>query len=186
MILGAVGKNATGKDYFLEYVAKKYDFPMISIGDIVRELADKEGIEKTRENLHMMSNKYMEKYGQTFFPEQIVKKIKDNKIKNILISGIRPLSDVVTFKEAFGDEFVLVDVKVSDDKIRFARMQVRASARDPQTYEKFMEYDKGEEELFKTSETEAMADFVLYNDGTADEFHAEIDKFYDEHISKLI
>ena len=33
MILAAVGKNGTGKDFFLDYVAQKYGFPMISIGD---------------------------------------------------------------------------------------------------------------------------------------------------------
>ena len=38
MVLAAVGKNGTGKDFFLEYVAKTYGFPMISIGDVVREL----------------------------------------------------------------------------------------------------------------------------------------------------
>ena len=30
MILAAVGKNGTGKDFFLDYVAQKYGFPMIS------------------------------------------------------------------------------------------------------------------------------------------------------------
>ena len=44
MVLAAVGKNGTGKDFFLEYVAKTYGFPMISIGDVVRELAASEGL----------------------------------------------------------------------------------------------------------------------------------------------
>ena len=48
MVLAAVGKNGTGKDFFLEYVAKTYNFPMISIGDVVRELAAKDGLELTR------------------------------------------------------------------------------------------------------------------------------------------
>ena len=73
MVLAAVGKNGTGKDFFLEYVAKTYDFPMISIGDVVRELAAKDGLELTRDNLHATSKKYMSEFGQTFFPEMIVK-----------------------------------------------------------------------------------------------------------------
>ena len=59
MILAAVGKNGTGKDFFLDYVAQKYGFPMISIGDVVRELATKDGLELTRDNLHATSKKYM-------------------------------------------------------------------------------------------------------------------------------
>lgn len=182
MILAAVGKNATGKDYFLEYLAKKYDLPMFSVGDIVREFAAKDGLEATRENLHATSSKYMTAYGQDFFPKQLIEKIKTSGMKNVLISGIRPLSDVMSFKDAFGDEFILIDVVISDDKERFRRMQVRASARDPQTFEKFLEYDKGEEELFHTSKTEAMADYIIKNDGTQADFHDAADKFYDEHI----
>ena len=94
MVLAAVGKNGTGKDFFLEYVAKTYDFPMISIGDVVRELAAQDGLELTRDNLHATSKKYMTANGQTFFPEMIVKKIKESDSPNFLVSGIRPPSDI--------------------------------------------------------------------------------------------
>ena len=123
MVLAAVGKNGTGKDFFLEYVAKTYDFPMISIGDVVRELAAKDGLELTRDNLHATSKKYMSENGQTFFPEMIVKKIKESDAPNFLVSGIRPPSDIEVFKKAFGDKFVLVDVVISDDEVRYQRMQ---------------------------------------------------------------
>ena len=102
MVIAAVGKNGTGKDFFLEYIAKKYEIPMVSIGDIVRELAAKDGLELTRENLHKTSQKYMGEFGQTFFPEQIVKKIKESESRHFLVSGVRPLSDVKFLKEAFG------------------------------------------------------------------------------------
>ena len=98
MVLAAVGKNGTGKDFFLEYVAKTYGFPMISIGDVVRELAAADGLELTRDNLHATSKKYMTANGQTFFPELIVKKIKESDSPNFLVSGIRPPSDIEIFK----------------------------------------------------------------------------------------
>ena len=46
---------------------------MISIGDVVRELATKDGLELTRDNLHATSKKYMGEFGQTFFPEMFGK-----------------------------------------------------------------------------------------------------------------
>lgn len=183
MIIAAVGKNATGKDYFLEYLSSKYNITMFSIGDIARELAVKDGLEPTRENLHITSEKYMTKYGQTFFPEQVIKKIHNAKLENVLISGIRPLSDVLTLKKEFGKEFILVDVVVSDDNVRFARMKARGSARDPMTMDKFRAYDANEEKLFNTSETEKLADYVLYNDGTQQDFHNAIDNFYNKVIN---
>mgnify|MGYP001195905281 CR=1 FL=1 len=182
MVLAAVGKNGTGKDYFLEYVAKKYNLPMISIGDVVRELAAKDGLELTRENLHKTSKKYMDANGQTFFPEQIVKKIKESGNPIYLVSGIRPLSDVCFFKEAFGDQFVLVDVVISDDMVRYNRMLARGSDRDGTSIEKLKENDVGEEKLFQTSETEKMADYIIKNDGSVDDFYAAIEEFYSEYL----
>ena len=104
MIVAAVGKNASGKDYFLDIIAKQFNLPMISIGDCARELADKEGLVHTRENLQYISKKYMSTYGQDFFPKMIIEKIKQMENKNVLVSGIRPPSDAEAFREAFGDE----------------------------------------------------------------------------------
>ena len=186
MVLAAVGKNGTGKDYFLEYVAKKYNLPMISIGDVVRELAAKDGLELVRENLHKTSKKYMDEFGQTFFPEQIVKKIKESGSPVYLVSGIRPLSDVKFLKEAFGDQFILVDVVISEDTVRYERMLARGSDRDGNSIEKLQDYDTGEEKLFHTSETEKMADYVIKNDGTVEDFYAAIEEFYNNFLmSKL-
>lgn len=184
MVLAAVGKNGTGKDYFLEYVAKKYNLPMISIGDVVRELAAKDGLDLTRDNLHKTSKKYMDKYGQTFFPEQIVSKIKESDSEVYLVSGIRPLSDVLFLKAAFGDQFVLVDVVITDDTVRYNRMLARGSDRDGTSLEKLKENDMGEEKLFQTSETEKMADYVITNDGTAEDFFAAIEDFYNNYLQK--
>ena len=182
-VIAAVGKNGTGKDFFLEYIAKKYDIPMVSIGDIVRELAAKDGLELSRENLHKTSQKYMGQFGQTFFPEQIVKKIRESGAPVYLVSGIRPLSDVQFLKEAFGAAFLLVDIVISDDAVRYGRMLARGSARDGNSVEQLRENDINEEKIFCTSESEKIADLTILNDGTAEEFYAAIEKFYAEHVA---
>ncbi len=182
MVLAAVGKNGTGKDFFLEYVAKTYNFPMISIGDVVRELATKDGLELTRDNLHATSKKYMSENGQTFFPEMIVSKIKESDSPNFLVSGIRPPSDIEVFKKAFGDKFVLVDVVISDDEVRYQRMLARGSERDGKSVEKLRENDIHEEEIFQTSVSEKMADYVMKNDGTVEDFYAAVNDFYENYL----
>jgi dephospho-CoA kinase len=178
MVIGAVGKNGAGKDFFLEYLAEKYALPMISIGNIVRELAAKDGLALTRDALHQTSKKYMDAYGQTFFPAQIVKKIKESDAPVYLVSGVRPLSDVRYLKENFGKEFLLVDVVVSDDNVRYARMLARGSDRDGKSIEKLRAYDAGEEAQFQTSESEKLADYVVKNDGTVEDFYAACEAFY--------
>jgi dephospho-CoA kinase len=182
-VIAAVGKNGTGKDFFLEYLAKKYDIPMVSIGDVVRELAARDGLELTRENLHKTSQKYMGQFGQTFFPEQIVKKIKASGAPVYLVSGVRPLSDVQYLKQAFGAQFLLVDVVVSSDDVRYARMLARGSARDGNSVEKLRAFDAGEEAIFQTSQSEQIADVKILNDGGVEDFYAAIEAFYAQNAT---
>ena len=96
MIIAAVGKNASGKDYFLDFISKEFGVPLLSIGDVVRDQPEIEGLEKTRENLHKVSKKYMGEFGQDFFPKMMIEKIKNMGVKDVLVSGIRPPSDAQT------------------------------------------------------------------------------------------
>lgn len=183
MIIAAVGKNASGKDYFLEFISKEFGVPMLSVGDIVRELAEAEGLEKTRDNLHYISKKYMTQYGQDFFPKRLIQKIKDMGVPNVLVSGIRPPSDVQSFKAAFGDQFFLVSIVVESDRKRWERTVARGSERDHVTFEQFLELDKREEELFQTSVTMSMADYSFIRGDFSDEvYHEKIRAFYKERF----
>ena len=183
MIIAAVGKNACGKDYFLEYISREFGVPLLSIGDVVRELAEVEGLEKTRENLHQVSQKYMGLYGQDFFPKKLIEKIKALGTETVLVSGIRPPSDVEAFKKEFGDDFFLIALVVESDRQRFERTRARGSARDNVTFEQFLELDKHEEEIFHTSVTMGMADYTFLRGDFPDEvYHAKISEFYKERF----
>ena len=81
----------------------------------------------------------------------IVKKIKESDAPNYLVSGIRPPSDIEIFRKAFGDDFILVDVVISDDEVRYQRMIARGSERDGKSVEKLRENDLHEEEIFHTT-----------------------------------
>ncbi len=185
MIIAAVGKNASGKDYFLDFISKEFGVPLLSIGDVARELAEEEGLEKTRENLHYISQKYMGLYGQDFFPKKLIEKIKGMGSETVLVSGIRPPSDVEKFKEAFGDDFFLVAIVVESDRQRYERTRARGSARDNVSFEQFLELDKHEEELFHTSVTMGMADYTFLRGDFSDEvYHEKIRTFYKERFLK--
>ncbi len=185
MIIAAVGKNASGKDYFLEFISKEFGVPLLSVGDVARDLAEAEGLEKTRENLHAISQKYMSKYGQDFFPKRLIEKIRELGYRDVLVSGIRPPSDAECFKEAFGDEFFLVAIVVESDRKRWERTVSRGSARDHVTFEEFLHLDEQEEKLFNTSRTIGMADYTfLRGDFSDEEYHERIRKFYREYFLK--
>ena len=175
-IIGAVGQNGSGKDEVLKYLHLKYGVPFLATGDMVREIASKEGVEPTRENLGKISDRYFNEFGKGYFVRQLADKIRGTGWKIAGISGIRSLNDVSILKDIFGKDFTLINVFITDPHVRYSRMTKRGEGRDPHSYEEFLLQDKAEEELFSLKEVERLADYSISNDGTLDNLHREIDR----------
>ncbi|MCJ7515527.1 MAG: AAA family ATPase [Dehalococcoidia bacterium] len=175
-IIGAVGQNGSGKDEVLKYLRTKHDMPFLSTGDVVREIAAKEGVEPTRENLGKISDRYFREFGKGYFVKLLADKIKHSGWKIAGISGIRSLNDVTILKDIFGRDFILIRVYITDPHVRYSRMTRRNEERDPHSYEELLRQDQAEEELFSTKEAERLADHSISNDGTLDDLHREIDR----------
>ncbi len=175
-ILGAVGKNGSGKDEILRYLRDRYAVPYVATGDIVRSLAKDEGMEPTRENLGAISARVFAERGPGCFVRLAAEKIAANGWPVAGISGIRSADDVRLLRELYARDFILVHVVVSSDDVRFERMKQRAEARDPIHAEHFRELDRREEELFHLSGAVGSADHTLHNDGTLSDLHTAIDR----------
>jgi dephospho-CoA kinase len=176
-VIGVIGLNGSGKDEVVNYLKRRYGTPLISVGDIVREIASKDGVEPTRDNLDAITKICFGKYGEGYFLKQVIEKIRLNadSLKAIGISGIRSPQDVKLVRDAFGKEFILVHVYISDDKVRFARIRRRGSQRDNSTFEEFLRQDHVSEQLFHIREAINMADYSISNDGSLEDLQREIE-----------
>jgi dephospho-CoA kinase len=175
-VIGVIGQNGSGKDEVLKYLKAKYDIPFLSTGDMVREIAAKEGKEATRENLQEISERYFREFGRGCFVKLTAEKIRRNGWKIGGITGIRSLEDVQVLKSAANKDFILINVYVSNPEVRYDRMRQRGEGRDPHSYEQFLQNDKAEEELFHIQSASQYANYSISNDGTLDDLHKEIDK----------
>jgi dephospho-CoA kinase len=81
-IIGVIGQNGSGKDEVLKYLRAKYAVPFLSTGDMVREIAAKEGKEPTRENLGEISERYFREFGRGCFVKLAANKIKPKRLDN--------------------------------------------------------------------------------------------------------
>ncbi|HET58259.1 MAG TPA: hypothetical protein ENN35_07455 [Deltaproteobacteria bacterium] len=174
-IIGSVGKNGSGKDEVLKHIRTAYGIPFYSTGDMVREIAAREGIEPTRENLGAISKRYFDDMGEGCFIRLLADRIRDEHPTAVGISGVRSLADVTVLKSVFGGDCVLVNVEVSYSRLRFERLAGRGEERDPESFEQFLEQENREEELFHIEEAQDMADFTILNNGTLDDLHEAID-----------
>ncbi len=177
-IIGVIGLNGSGKDEVVIYLNKRYGIPLISIGDIVREIAAKEGVEPNRDNLDAITRKCFALYGEGYFLKQVVEKIRRNANlwKAVGISGVRSPQDIKIVKDAFEKDFTLIHVYISDPQVRFDRIKKRGSKRDSSTFQEFLQQDQETEQLFHISDAIKMADFSIPNDGSLDNLHCEIEK----------
>ena len=179
-IIGVIGQNGSGKDEVLKYLRVRYAIPFLSTGDMVREIAAKEGKEPTRENLGEISGRYFREFGRGCFVKLTADKMRQNGWAIGGITGIRSLDDVDVLKTGFGKDFILINVYVSNPEVRYQRMLKRGEGRDPHSYEQFLKQDAGEEELFHIQSAARFADHSISNDGTLDHMHEEIDRLVSE------
>ncbi len=180
-IIGAVGRNGSGKDEVLKYLKSAYGVPFVSTGDIIREIAAKEKLEPTRENLGKISTRYFNEQGKGCFVRMAAGRLKQSGWVVAGISGIRSFDDVAILKNNFGDDFILLDVFISDPHVRFNRMTRRNEERDPKSFEQFLSQESTEEEIFHISEAEKHASYSLNNDDSLDDLHRQIDKLVSEN-----
>ena len=180
-VIGAVGLNGSGKDALIQYLGARCGLTVLSLGDVARELAHLEGVTYSRDKLHEVSQKYIEKYGEDFFVKVLIEEIDNKLLTKVGVTGIRTSTDVAALRQHFGAGFLLIHVKVDNPELRFARLQQRGEARDPRHYEDFLAQEKTERDLFRLDEAIQQADVTISNDGALEEFHREIDQLMAHH-----
>ncbi|MGD2050207.1 MAG: AAA family ATPase [Chloroflexota bacterium] len=187
MVIGVVGRSASGKDELLQYLHQRCDLPIISIGDVVREMARRRGIEPTRANLHSLSQEFFDRRGRDYFARKVIDRIEKRDEAAVGLSGIRTPTDVKVLHEHFREDFLLVGVVVGDPHTRFERARRRGSARDPEQYEVFRRRDREEEEVFHISDTLDCVDLKIWNDSSLEEFHEAVaERIIEPHLAGVI
>jgi dephospho-CoA kinase len=175
-VIGVTGRDGSGRDELVRYLNDRYGVSSISVGDIVREIADSENVESTRENLDDILKKYMEKFGDDYFINKVLEEIKSNRRGHVAVSGIRTPKDVSVLRNGLDGDFVLVGVVVGNPSTRYERVRNRGEERDRIEYKEFLRRDLEEDTIFGLRETIREADIEIDNSGSLDEFHCAIDE----------
>lgn len=154
----------------------RHDIPMLSVGDLVRDMATQRRIRPTRSNLHRVSQQVLQRHGAGFFARLLIARIQDAAWDAVGITGIRTPADSSAFRGRFGDDFVLIHVQAGDARIHFERVKARDEVRDPDSHKRFVRQDSEEEEVFDIQEAAARADITIENDGSLEDFHRSIEE----------
>jgi dephospho-CoA kinase len=182
MILGIVGMPGSGKTEIASLFKKK-SFKILEMGEIVRAMMKKKGLEINNVSLRKFASEIRKKYGKKFVAEETVKKIKkiSKSNKNIIIVGIRSPDEIVFFKKNF-NKIIIIAVS-APKKIRFERMVSRNRIDDPESIKDF-EYRERKEIGYGVEKALKNADYIIANTGTRKDLKIGIEDII-ENVRKL-
>jgi len=170
VVVGIAGMPGAGKATFNE-IAKRRGYVMVVMGDVIREETKRRGLKPTPENIGRIMLQLREEEGQAVVAKRCISKI-DKAIGNIvLVDGIRSLHEVEEFKRHFPN-FILIAIH-SSPETRFQRLSRRKRSDDPKGWETFLKRDRRELNV-GLGNAIAMADCLIVNEGTKEEFKNRI------------
>ncbi len=178
-IVGLAGSHASGKDTVAHYLAEKHGFFHVSTGDIFREEAMKRYGSIERPVLYKTANEIRGSRGHGAASQMALErfeKVKD-QYKGLVVSGFRAIAEAQVVKDA-GGAIIFTD---APEQIRFERLRDRARAEEGDlSFEEFKKREDAEnggiDPAFDISAIKSIADFVVVNDGSTEEFLEAIDK----------
>lgn len=181
IVIGVSGYAASGKSEFANYLKEKYGFKVFEFSETIEEEAKKLklleenlSLEEKKRELSEIGKKIRENYGrEDIFALKIIEKIKSEKFGKIVVSGFRNLAEVNAFKKDFGKNFYLIFIE-ANAKIRYERRKLQ----DPNfnlTFEEFLERDKRDEKELGLRDLKEVANFVVENNSSLEDFYKKID-----------
>jgi dephospho-CoA kinase len=159
LIVCLTGMPGAGKSSVASFLKEK-GFVVMTMGDVVREEAKRQGLEPTDINLGKMMLKLRQDLGPGAVGHIVLQKLaRDGNSSNIVIDGIRSIAEVEVLKKV--GHVRLLAIHASQDT-RFKHLKERARADAPSSGNEFAGRDKRELSV-GVSEAIALANEMISN-----------------------
>lgn len=154
----------SGKEEFVK-VAMEEGIEVIRMGDVVRDYVKEQGFELTDDNIGRIANEERKKHGLGIWAERTLPLVSGERV---LIDGLRGGAELEVFKNAFGDDIVIIGIHCSP-KTRYRRIVERNRSDATMTWEAFQGRDS-RELGWGLGNALALSNHMVINEGTLEEF----------------
>jgi dephospho-CoA kinase len=165
-VVATTGMPGSGKSLAVD-VAEELGYRVVRMGDLVREEAKDRGLEPKAESFGQVASEVREKEGPGAWAKRTAQRVREVNGENVLVDGLRNLAELDVFREAFGDDVLVVAVLASPDT-RHDRLQDRGRAEDSEDVQTLRERDR-RELGYGLGNAIAMADAYVTNEGSPEE-----------------
>lgn len=172
-VIGIVGLPGSGKSEAAS-VAEELGIPVVTMGDVVRAECRDRGRDPATDHGEV-ATALREENGPGAIAERSLPLIETRLADSdtVLIDGIRSDAEVERFREAFGDEFLLVCVEAPFET-RAERLDLRGRDAGAADGGESLEARDERELGFGMGEAMEMADLTIENTGSLTSFHDRV------------
>ena len=163
LIVALTGMPGAGKTTVARYLSQK-GIPLLIMGDVVREIAEIDGLEPTSDNLAKLMLRLRKKSGPEAIANLIVDKIKlmkekDKKLSVVIVDGIRSMAEVQVLRLIGSVKLLAIH---GSTLTRYTHVNERRRSDVPSNIDEFDKRDKIEMEV-GISNAIALADESISN-----------------------
>lgn len=174
IILGFAGEMSSGKGTAAKYVVEKYAGSTHRFSTMLRDVAGRMYLEENRENLQKISTIFRQNFSEDILSKVIFHDTQNDPSEVVAVDGVRRYSDIEYLKIL--PHFKLVYIETSLEK-RYERLTKRGENTDDAS-KTFADFKKDQEQEAESQirDLKSKADFVVNNDGSFEDFYAQIDE----------
>jgi len=161
-------------------VAREMGLSVVNMGDAVRAEARQRGLPQTDEYLGQVATEMRQQQGMDVWTHYILEHV-EQKVRNpVIIDGIRNIEEIETFRQNI-DKFILVAIHASPQS-RYQHLMQRGRSDDSISEQALRRRDQ-RELGWGLGTVIAMADAVIVNEATLDEFREKVRQFVRDVLS---
>ena len=163
LIIGLTGMPGAGKTTVANYLSQK-GIPLLIMGDVVREVAENDGLEPTSDNLAKLMLRLRKRNGPEAVAHLIINKIKlmkkkDKQLCVVIVDGIRSMAEVRVLRRIGSLKLLAIH---GSTLTRYTHVRERGRSDVPSNIGEFDKRDKIEMDV-GISNAIALADETISN-----------------------
>lgn len=163
LIIGLTGMPGAGKTTVANYLSQK-GIPLLIMGDVVREVAENDGLEPTSDNLANLMLRLRKRNGPEAVAHLIINKIKlmkkeDKQLSVVIVDGIRSMAEVQVLRRIGSVKLLAIH---GSTLTRYTHVRERGRSDVPSNIGEFDKRDKIEMDV-GISNAIALADETISN-----------------------
>lgn len=175
-IIGITGTLGAGKGTIVDYLVNEKAYLHFSVRSYLVDEIKRRGLPVNRDSMTSVANDLRSRHSPSFITDQLYQQAILAE-KDCIIESIRTPGEISSLRQKGNFILLAVDAKA---ELRYQRIRQRMSETDAVDFETFMANEQREMHATDPNHQNLsacirQADFVLYNDGSLENLHQQID-----------